>query len=238
MGVVAETIGLVGVDSNTLRNVAFGVTIATYVGQSVHSVEEEEIGVKTRFGKVSKYKFGKRKGQLKIAKPGGHFRLWGVQNIKKVEVNERSSDLQDLIVELQKREGSDVKEQYIVRSSIDWHVDPSGDNPYLALYETSTLNETVTNMCLNGLRDACQGMTYEAVSDEDAMLDKIKTECGYDEKLLAFGAVLTALHLRTIARSGEEILAESIGKQRGGKVGALIGILTASRAAHLNAIQE
>ncbi|MBA3758555.1 hypothetical protein H0X10_02910 [Candidatus Saccharibacteria bacterium] len=170
--------------------------------KAVTTIKTGEMGVRTRFGKVQFYRSELDElGQIiepapKIVGPGVRFTFPATHSINKISVQDRSNDLGELLV--------DRSQQYLVRSSVTWRVSPEGDNPYRALYLTDSLTESVTNLCLNGLRGTMMDLNENDMYDTDAIFNGVRDRCS--EPLLEHGAELRRLNIHTIARSIGQML--------------------------------
>lgn len=199
--------------------------IATGVGASalavtsafkaITTIKTGEMGVRTRFGKVQFTKARTDNDGVyhpprpKQVGPGIRFTFPATHSINKVSVQDRSNDLGDLLI--------DRSQQYIVKSSITWRVSSEDDNPYRALYLTDSLTESVTNLCLNGLRSTMMSIEEEHMYDTDTIFAHVRERCA--DPLLEHGAELKRLNIHTLARS--------IGQMLSGGGGGGAGIVAA-----------
>ncbi len=213
--------------------------IATGVGASalavtsafkaITTIKTGEMGVRTRFGKVQFTKGKVDTGGIlheprpKIVGPGIQFTFPATHSINKVSIQDRSNDLGDLLI--------DRSQQYIVKSSITWRVSPENDNPYRALYLTDSLTESVTNLCLNGLRNTMMSINEEQMYDTQTIFDNVREQCA--EPLLEHGAELRRLNIHTLARSIGQMLSNG----GGGGTGIVAAEVSGEQISGLTVVQ-
>ncbi len=88
-----------GVDGGTLRTATGAVAgIAATAGIAKGAaviVDRGEVGIRHRFGKEKRYRFGRRKGQVITVGPGVHFQVPLMHSIKKLQSNEITTELKE-----------------------------------------------------------------------------------------------------------------------------------------------
>jgi hypothetical protein len=205
---VTDTIGNTGVDGGTLKTVAGAAAGISLAVKAVVSVGEEEMGIRRRFKKARVYKRGRKQGRHKIVGPGPHLTFPGVHSIVTINVNDRSTDLEDLILDVPT--GKDgIPEQYKIGSSAVWRVSKEGEAPYDAYFGTSTLQETVTNICVNGLLATCRNIgNPNELYDSELIFNQTHERC--EDDLMNYGVVLVNLYLTSVARTEAQVLASAI----------------------------
>ncbi len=88
-----------GMDGGTLRTATGAVAgIAATAGIAKGAaviVDRGEVGIRHRFGKEKRYRFGRRKGQVITVGPGVHFQVPLMHSIKKLNSNEITTELKE-----------------------------------------------------------------------------------------------------------------------------------------------
>ncbi len=193
-----------------------GANIAKFAGaaaaagllvKAINPVGEQEMAIRTRFGKVSRHRWGEQKGHPKIVGPGMCLTFPGVQSIARIDVNRRSTDLQSLVVGI--KAGQDKVQQYSIASSIVWVVEKDPESLYNAAFKTDTLKETVTNICVGGLLKVCHEVgDAQELYDSKTMFERTESRCAED--LSIFGVALTDLYLTSIAETDAQVIADAV----------------------------
>ena len=181
--------------SSAVKFAGAAAALGVLVG-AMTPVGEQEMGIRTRFGKVSRYKWGEQKGTPKIVGPGLRLTFPGIQSIARIDVNQRSTDLDTLVVGI--KTDADQSRQYRIASSIVWAVGRSPDSLYGAKFKTDTLKETITNICVGGLLKVCHEVDSPCeLYDSETMFQRPESECVSD--LSTYGVALTGLYLTSVA---------------------------------------
>ena len=196
-----------GSAKGTVGGIAAGVTAIGLGLKSFTTIPEGHIGIKTRFGKVRRYRTGEQKGHPIMKQPGAHPTFPGVHAYRTINTRLRSNDLEPAHVQIRNEDGS--SEKRALRASVNWRVSDEGDNPYRALFEVddgSDLTQIVTNFCLGGLRSVleAEGMP----ESEERLLEATRLKCA--TWLPQIGVELLGISLKDTTRSEAQILAESL----------------------------
>lgn len=186
-----------GLSKGVVGSVAgIGVVISSAL-KGFKRIPEGEKGVRTGFGKV---KFDKN-GEPKVVGSGLHGVPPFTHSIETISILDRPHDLESFAIE----KGG---EKYNVKSSITWAVSPEKEHVYRALFRTTALTETVTNICATGLRFVMNSLEQDNFYDNHAVAEGVSDVC--DEDLLIYGVLLKRLQLREVARSEAQVLAGAL----------------------------
>lgn len=198
-----------GVGQSALRYVVGGATAIGLGIKSFQSIPEGSVGVKTRFGKVSRHKRGEQAGMPIIREAGARLTFPGIHSYRIVNLRYRSTDLESGAVELPiEHLGSDEKRS--LQASIIWRVSGEGDAPYRALFgvEDGSLVQTVTNVCLSGLRQVIETHGKAVLNDSARLFTE--TNARTNEWLNIVGVVLEAVQLKDTTLSEAQVVAGAL----------------------------
>ena len=187
MGISKEVVGGVA-------GVGFAISSAL---KGFKRVPQGEMGVRTRFGKVSYDK----NSIPRVVGAGLHGVIPFTHSIDTISIQDRSHDLGDFAFERD-------EQKYHVKSSITWAVSQEKEHVRRALFETNSLTESVTNICASGLWIVMTSIDKDAMSDAREISQNVHEMC--DEDLLVYGVLLKALRLREVARSEAQVLAGAL----------------------------
>jgi len=212
MTAYGEAITDIVTNGSNIAKFAGAAAAAGLLVKAINPVGEQEMGIRTRFGKVSRHKWGEQKGHPKIVGPGMCLTFPGVQSVTKIDVNKRSTDLQPLLVGIHAK---DKIQQYRIASSIVWVVRNDPESLYNAAYKTDTLLETVTNICVGGLLKVCHEIgNPRELYDSDEMFERTESKCSDD--LSTYGVALTNLYLTSVAETEAQVIADAVLENNGG----------------------
>lgn len=221
-------------DGSSVAKFAGAAAAVGVLVKAMTPVGEQEMGIRTRFGKVSRHRWGEQKGAPKIVGPGLRLTFPGIQSISRIDVNQRSTDLDTLVVGITE---ADQLRQYRIASSIVWAVGRSPDSLYGAKFKTDTLKETITNICVGGLLKVCHEVDSPSeLYDSETMYQRTESECASD--LSTYGVALTGLYLTSIAETEAQVIAGAVRDSNSGvnnilaaMVGTKIGLGTTDQTA-------
>lgn len=148
-------------------------------------IQEGERGVKLRFGRAVRHRFGKRRGQVKIYRPGFAFVIPGIESLHRTHVRVRTVNLptQEIVLS----DGIEFEIGGLVQLSVN---DTSRD-VYAALFETNGLNNTIKDYVSGQLREVLAPLTYDKVLAREGIIDETTDRitgqlAGWGVKLIEF----------------------------------------------------
>ncbi len=166
-------------------------------------VNQGEMGVRTRLGKVKTDK----QGVPRVVGAGLHAVAPFTHSIETIAIKDRAHNLE--VIEFEREET-----KYTAKSSITWAVSPEPEHLYRAIFEVDNLTESVTNICVSGLYLALNSMKSEKMHDPAAVRGEIHDLC--DDDLLEYGVVLRAFRLHSLAAADPSV--SSSGMVRAAKI--------------------
>ena len=196
-----------GVGKSTIGYITAGVAAIGIALKSFTIIPEGSVGVKTRFGKARRHKKGDLAGEPIIKGAGAHATFPGVHSYRVINVRRRASDLEPSFVDVDNR---GISEKRALRASITWRVSDKHDDPYKALFEVEdgSLEQSVTNICLGGLR-----LTIEehgrAITNQPELLHA-ETNAHIREPLGLIGVNLEAIQIKDTTQSEGQAVGNAI----------------------------
>lgn len=155
-------------------------------------VNEAEQGVVLRFGKVRRYRFGKRKGQPKIVLPGFIIVIPKIDQLVKHHTREQPLDLDPQEVILQ--DGSIFRVKAVAFFRIF--------DIYKALFDVAHLEVAIKNLCGGELREVLQGLAGVAeIKDVKGVTGQVLAAC--KEPVANWGSNLVRFKLVDVTPSQE-----------------------------------
>jgi regulator of protease activity HflC (stomatin/prohibitin superfamily) len=131
-------------------------------------VHEGELGVKLRFGRVIRYRLGKRKGEPKIFRPGFVFLIPFLETVRSHHVRQETIRFDHQRIMIKEGLIFDINAIVIFRVT----------NIYRALFEIEHLEYSIEDLGMGILRDELSSKDHTDLANtariSDALLDNIK----------------------------------------------------------------
>lgn len=175
---------------------AGGVAAGYETFKGIITIREGEVGVRFRLGKVSRYRRdnpqkGRVAGDAKQLQPGVHISFPGTHPIRRVSIQDRPQELDEIDVRCR-----DDK-IYMVKASIWWGISTENDGPAKSLVKVDGIEHSIGLACLAGIRSAATQLDTKLIDTDglsQAMFDLVgQTECPTD--LAEHGAELRRLRI-------------------------------------------
>ncbi len=186
-------------------------------------IEQGHEAVRTRSGRPCVYKFGERKGTVKIWGAGPHLMIPFAHKVHEVSVRDQATALQSVRIDRTELQ-YDVEASMIwrvqssnagrgrwsrLRSTKPWRSTQTNEHPYSALFETDDTERTVKELCVDGLRRCMVDADEGEFRDSKAVTESVQALCATD--LERYGTELVRITIASVSETGVDRLGRHLG---------------------------